>query len=93
MVSVDQLNPLLRVSVCHVMSVPAVVIASVADRVSVKHAPGVSTRCSACVSAIFDARLLISKFDIYGFTSITIKFHINALHHLCYQRAIIIDGD
>ena len=40
MVVPDHVKPWFRVSVCHVMTVPAVVIASVADRVRVSAALG-----------------------------------------------------
>jgi len=51
----DHVKPWFRVSVCHVIVVPAVVIANVADRVRVNAAPGRSWRAKSATFALMSA--------------------------------------
>lgn len=69
----DHVNPRFRVSVCHVIVVPAAVIARVADRVRVSATGnGDSTRSSASVRRPTAAKLVRNEFNLYLLPSLAI---------------------
>lgn len=78
-----QLNPVLRVALCHVMSVPAVVIACTAVRVSVSAAAGASMRSSVLVRAGCESVLITGELNDNHLTSIRFIVECDTLHFAC----------
>ena len=68
----DQVKPRFRVSVCHVIVVPAVVMARVADRVRVSAAAGVSIRSKISVRRPLADKLVRNEFNLYLLPSLAI---------------------
>ncbi len=88
-----QLNPRFRVSTCHVMVVPAVVIASVADRVNVNAAAGVSIRSKISVRRPLAARLVRNEFNLYLLPSLTINRDLYPVDFLRYHPGAGVQTD
>ena len=82
---VAHVNPLLRVALCHVMSVPAVVMAWLAVRVSVSAAAGASMRSRLLVRDCW-LRLVGNELNSYALLSSAHVLNGDALHFACHAR-------
>lgn len=88
----DQVKPVLRVADCHVMVVPVVTMASVAVRVSVIAAAGVSMRSRLLVRAPCESVLITGELKLDYLTSITFILYIHTNNLACDCARACIDA-